>query len=178
MTFWYVIALNMKLLFKACIRINTLLITLSLYLHMRIVKSIKAQQHSRPHAFKFEACDNGKAGMVYRNWSSEGEWKGDENGNHFFILEGLPAGSPSLVRGICSRQNSMEVNTTSLRSCNERFALKEREWWEKFEEEKRTKRFMWESLTDKELSKAGNFNWYLNKLKKFSEPGRIEVLSN
>eukprot|EP00795_Rhopilema_esculentum_P009816 gene9816-18387_t len=57
----------------------------------------KIQQHSRPHAFKFEACDNGKAGMFYKNWSSEGEWKGDENGNYFF----MPAGSLSLSRGIC-----------------------------------------------------------------------------
>ncbi|XP_065060494.1 uncharacterized protein LOC135687774 isoform X1 [Rhopilema esculentum] len=128
------------------------------------------QLHSRPHAFKFELCTNGKAGMWYCHWSSQGDWKGDDEGNPFYLLKGLPSGKPLLSRGLSLQQSSKEVISSGVRSCSERFTLQEREWWNGFVEEEERKRRMWESFTDQELIHGGQLNWYLDRLKKFQPP--------
>ena len=132
------------------------------------------KQHSRPHAFKFEIERNGQVGMWYRHWSSEGDWKGDEAGNPFFLLEGLPSGKPSLSRGMSLQQNSLDVIESGVNSCSQRFTVQEREWWEKFVEEEKNKREMWESMTDEELAVAGSLSWYLDILKPYKKPNEVK----
>ena len=123
-----------------------------------------AEQHSRPDAFKFELCTSGKAGMWYCHWSSEGDWKGDGKGNPFYLLKGLPSMKPSLSLGLSLQKSSMEVISSGVQSCSERFTLQEREWCNSFGEEEESKRRMWESFTDQELIHGGQLNWCLDKL--------------
>ena len=121
-----------------------------------------AEQHSRPHAFKFELLTSGKAGVWYCHWSSEGDWKGDGKENPFYLLKGLPSMKPSLSLGLSLQQSSMEVISSGVQSCSERFTLQEREWWNGFGEEKKSKGHMWES--HQELIHGGQLNWFLDKL--------------
>ena len=102
--------------------------------------------------------------MWYCHWSSEGDWKGDDEGNPFYLLKGLPSMKPSLSRGLSLQQSRMEVISSGVRSCSGRFILQEREWWNSFGEEEGSKRHMWESFTDQELIHGGQLNWYLDKL--------------
>ena len=108
--------------------------------------------------------------MWYCHWSSEGDGKGDDKGNPFYLLKGLLSMKPSLSLGLSLQQSSMEVISSGVQSCSERFTLQEREWWNGFGEEEESKRRMWESFTDQELIHGGQLNWYLDKLKKYQPP--------
>ena len=77
---------------------------------------------------------------------------------------------PSLSLGLSLQKSSMEVISSGVQSCSERFTLQEREWCNGFGEEEESKRRMWESFTDQELIHGGQLNWYLDKLKKYQPP--------
>ena len=132
----------------------------------------KIEQHSRPHAFKFYMKEDGQAGMLYRHWSSEGSWRGDEDGGPLVILASLPTGSPSLYRATSAHQNSVDVIQSGVKHCADRFTMKEREWWENFLRIEEKKRALWQNMTEHELRCGGGVGWYLKSLKECAEPAK------
>eukprot|EP00795_Rhopilema_esculentum_P005615 gene5615-10825_t len=77
------------------------------------------EQHSRPHAFKFQLSDDGsEVYMWYRHWSSEGDWVGDSDDKPFHVLSGYPNREPTLLRATYASQNPMEAIENGVRYCD------------------------------------------------------------
>lgn len=131
---------------------------------------VTIEQHSRPHAFKFEATATGEVGMLYRNWSSKGGWIGDVDGKPFILMKRYPIGAPPLLRGTSIHQHTMDQIEKGVKHCTERFNREEKEWWEQFLQQEQAKRSNWEEITEEQLVEGGAVDWYLDKLEPYREP--------
>ena len=131
---------------------------------------VTIEQHSRPHAFKFEATPNGDVGMLYRNWSSKGSWIGNTDRKPFILMKSYPTGAPPLLRGTSMHQNTMDQIEKGVKNCDKCFNSEEREWWKEFLQQEQAKRSNWEEISEEELVEGGAVDWYLNKLQPCEEP--------
>ena len=130
----------------------------------------RLEQHSRPHAFKFQLSDDGsEVDMWYRHWSSKGDWVGDSDGKPFHVLSGYPNGEPTLLRATYASQNSMEAIESGVRYCDERFTAAERQWWREFLVEEKTNRAGWNDISEEELQNGGGLGWYFHKLEEYEK---------
>ena len=120
------------------------------------------KNHVYPHSYKFFK-KNGKVQMKYKAWARDEKWLPEGNGHH--ILNGIPEGTPSLVRP--DNRKLLEVKQLDdLASKCKWVSSEERQWWKSFTENEKHYWRKWEAALEDLFKSDIKLQWPLRKLKK------------
>lgn len=123
------------------------------------LNSIK--NHVYPHSYTFFK-KNGKVEMKYKAWANDKTWLPEGTGFH--LLNGVPEGTPSLVRPEFRKQLGIKELTDSVNKCK-RMNKEDRQWWNLFIQNEKRYRQKWEAASE-DLLNNHKKQWPLLKLKK------------
>ena len=120
------------------------------------------KNHVYPHSYKF-CKKNGTVEMKYKAWANDKRWLPEGTGLH--MLNGLPEGTPSLVRPEFGKQLDAKQLEESVKKCK-RMNTEDRQWWESFIQNEKNYRQKWEAASQELLMREKKLQWPLRKLKK------------
>ena len=122
------------------------------------------KNHVYPHTYKFFK-KNGKVEMKYKAWANDKRWLPEGPG--FRLLNGLPEGTPSLVRPDTKKMLDIKQLQDSVLKCK-RMSSEDREWWNSFIQNEKKYRQKWEAASDEMLAQDKKQQWPLKRLKNIS----------
>ena len=97
--------------------------------------------------------------MVYRLLAGGEQKEWLPKGGPFVIMKCMPPGYPALLRPENAKNATPKAMERSLAHLNTRLTGADTEWWKSFIAKERTKREMWEEMTEEEYLEAGeSFN--------------------
>lgn len=120
------------------------------------------KNHVYPHSYKFFKKD-GKVQMKYKAWANDKTWLPEGSG--LLMLNGVPEGTPSLVRPEFRKQLETKQLEESVAKCK-RMSSEDRQWWKSFIDNEKRYRQKWEAASEEVLKNHKKQQWPLLKLKK------------
>ena len=120
------------------------------------------KNHVYPHSYKFFK-KNGKVQMKYKAWANDKTWLTEGSGLQ--MLNGVPEGTPSLVRPEFRKQLETKQLEDSVNKCK-RMSTEDRQWWKLFIDNEKRYRQKWEAASEELLKNHKKQQWPLLKLKK------------
>lgn len=120
------------------------------------------KNHVYPHSYKFFKKE-GKVQMKYKAWANDKTWLPEASGLQ--ILNGVPDGTPSLVKPEFRKQLDTKQLEESVSKCK-RMSLEDRQWWRSFIDNEKRYRQKWEAASEELLKNHKKQQWPLLKLKK------------
>lgn len=120
------------------------------------------KNHVYPHSYTFFKKDR-KVQMKYKAWANDKTWLPEGSGLQ--MLNGIPEGTPSLVRPEFRKQLETKQLEDSVNKCK-RLSKEDRQWWKSFIDNEKRYRQKWEAASEELLNNHKKQQWPLLKLKK------------
>lgn len=120
------------------------------------------KNHVYPHSYTFFKKDR-KVQMKYKAWANDKTWLPEGSGLQ--MLNGIPEGTPSLVRPEFRKQLETKQLEESVNKCK-RLSKEDRQWWKSFIDNEKRYRQKWEAASEELLNNHKKQQWPLLKLKK------------